>query len=621
MKTHVADNLMLFRKYFNDIYHRVRNYERDRDHYILEEGRNGSPTLQVHRNDERYYLHSNYNPEREADKWLEHMQDEIQHVKQVIFYGIGLGYHLEAFIRKYPDKSIYLYEPDAEVLQAAIEARNLGKILKHAKIAVFGFGPGNYTLDRFVQYFVEQVSQEHKVLIPPSYVRAYAEQIQTFQKEMQNAVLRYRGNMHTFLAFREEWPENILMNMAKNVSSTPINKLENAAKDIPVVIVGSGPSLDLDKEYLNKVAERALIFAAGSSIQALLAMGIVPDMIFSIDGSEKNYEIFKKLEYEEVPFLYCPFVRHKIIEEKQKHLFHVVMTNDTISQHLLKEESLKKKFHSTTSVTGTVLQAAALLGCNPIVLMGQDLSYPGGKFYAGAVNHFSEEELDQQRKKVKLTVENVQGGLNDISKPMLNTLRDMEMTLEIFNRNSTVINTSKVGALIRGTEHQEIETLLQQSLTNKLDKKFYYTALSEVQEQYGDEEKTEIYQGMEKLKDDLENMEKAAMGLLEDLDTLKQTRQGKLEAMIDDIDKKWLALVRDQAFERVVAMTIQTQLMTYKRYLPQIKEEADMKVKADLIYKNMGLVAAGIVRSVPSLKKKLDEGMVKYRSLHFQSAH
>src|SRR5690606_10012950 len=108
-----------------------------------------------------------------------------------------------------------------------------------------------------------------KVLIPPSYGRAYPEEIKAFQKEMQTAILRYRGNMHTFLAFREEWPENILLNMARNVSSTPIYKLQNAAKDVPVVIVGSGPSLDLDKEYLRDVAERALIFAAGSSIQAL----------------------------------------------------------------------------------------------------------------------------------------------------------------------------------------------------------------------------------------------------------------------------------------------------------------------------------------------------------------
>lgn len=619
MKTHISDNLLLFRKHFNHLYHQLRNSERDKEKYCIVGSRSGQPTLQVMRNNEKYYLHSNYDPSREATKWAEQLSDEVKKAKQVVFYGIGLGYHLEAFLEKYPNKQIYLIEPDTEVLLAAIEARNLGKILNNKNIAVFGFGSKFFTVDKFVQAFIEQVSQEHAFVFPPSYQRAYREEINAFQVEVQTAVLRYRGNMHTILRFREEWPENIFQNMTKNIVSKPIGQLKDVAKNIPVVIVGSGPSLDLDKQYLQQVAERALIFAAGTSIQALLSMDIVPDMIFSIDGSEKNYEAFKKLDYDEIPLVYCPFVNHKIIRNKNKHLFHVVMKNDKISQYLLDANHLREKFYSTTSVTGIALQAAAYLGCNPIFLMGQDLSFPDKKFYAGNVNHFTDEELEKEQKKAVLTVENVQGGLNDTSKPMLNMLRDMELCIEAFTASNDVINTSKIGAKIKGTKHRLIEDVLDTLLTQKLDKSYYYGVIEQASAQVSEKEQiTEIYNKMKQVYTDLGVLKEDATAILEELDNLRRVKPHLMQKKIEEIDQQWLSLVNRKVFEYVVGMCIETQIGTYKRYLPIITQETDMKEKVDLIYKHMGMVLVATVKTIPGLKSKLEIAMKQYYKDHLE---
>lgn len=615
MKTYVADNLMAFRKYFNDLYHRVRNYDRDRENYRIEQSRNGSPTLKVIRNGDSYYLHSSYNPEREANKWVEQIVDENENVKQVVFFGLGLGYHIEAYMQRHPDTEIFLYEPDIEVLHAALEARELKKILKHRKLVVFGFGVENYAIERFVNTFVEQVSQEHKIIISPGISRVYEEEIELFHEKLRSSILSYRGNMHTFVSFREEWPENIFMNMAKNVSSSPIHRLERAANNMPAVIVGSGPSLDVDRDYLQTVANRALIFAAGSSIQALLEMNIKPDMIFSIDGSERNYEAFRKFQYEDIPFVYSPYVKYKIIENKENHLFHVVMSNDTISQYLLHDESLKKKFFSTTSVTGTVLQTATLMGCDPIILMGQDLSYPGGKIYANNVSHIHEQDLERIRKKSDLTVENVQGGLNDISNQMLIMLRDMEVSIEIFSKGKHVYNSSKLGAVIKGTEFKEIEKLLQDTLTHTLDKQKFYAVLDEASsEPYSENEAREILSKMEKLRVEIESIVEMAKRIGEQLDQLETTHKGDLEKMIDDVDRKWLTMARNEVFDRVVSIVVQNQFAAFKRYLPMIKEELDVHTKARLICKHMGMVVSEVIRAVPQLMEKLDAGIVQYRT-------
>lgn len=617
MKTHVADNLMLFRKYFNELYHSIRNQSRNNEKYQIVNSKSGQPNLCINEDHTEYNLHSTYDPVREAQTWAKQLLKDVQDAQQIIFYGIGLGYHLEAFIEHYPDKTIYLYEPELEILLAAMEVRSLERILKHNKIIVFGIGIEMLASGTFIQAFVEQVTQEHRIIISPGYFRPYAEEIRTFQKDIRDAVLRYRGNLHTFITFREEWPENIILNTARSLETAPIHYLRDVAKGKPVVVVGSGPSLDLDKDYLKTIAEHALIFAAGSSIQALLAHGIVPDMIFSIDGSEKNYQVFMDLDYEDIPMVYAPTIHHQIVQNKPKHLFHVVMKNDRISNYLLPDTSTKALFYSTTSVTGTVLQAASLFGCDPIILMGQDLSYPGGRVYSGKVDHFTPEEQLLQSKKATLRVENVQGGENEISRAMLNTLRDMEVAISIFNRDNRVINTSKLGARIKHTEFMPIEEVLQYVANTKLDKQIYYNKLIDLHDGHQSEvEIKDTLNKMVKTKGKLEKMKVDAEELLRLLRQLDSVPIKKLSAAVDSVNDLWLRIVRSQTFENVVSMSVETEIHTYKRYLPQILETTDMRKRSELIQKHMGMVVQSISLCIPKLLSYLTHSVDQIKFKH-----
>jgi hypothetical protein len=54
--------------------------------------------------------------------------------------------------------------------------------------------------------------------------------------------------------------------------------------DMPVVITGSGPSLESALRKMSAVREGIFILAASSSLPALIACGIAPDMVISTDG-------------------------------------------------------------------------------------------------------------------------------------------------------------------------------------------------------------------------------------------------------------------------------------------------------------------------------------------------
>jgi hypothetical protein len=62
------------------------------------------------------------------------------------------------------------------------------------------------------------------------------------------------------------------------------NTLKYKKMDVPIVITGSGPSLEAAIPRIKAVREGFFVLAASSSLQALAAGGITPDMAISTDG-------------------------------------------------------------------------------------------------------------------------------------------------------------------------------------------------------------------------------------------------------------------------------------------------------------------------------------------------
>ena len=58
-----------------------------------------SPTISVSIENRPYYLHSKYDPKKEAQFLIERYKDELEQYDHVLFYGVGLGYHVEALLK------------------------------------------------------------------------------------------------------------------------------------------------------------------------------------------------------------------------------------------------------------------------------------------------------------------------------------------------------------------------------------------------------------------------------------------------------------------------------------------------------------------------------------------
>lgn len=604
MKNYTVDNLLFLRKEYPNIYHAVRNIERNAQQYVISNTRSDRPTLAYFKSpDEALYLHSKYDPIREAEKWAQQVQvDKHDHI---LIYGMGLGYHIEKLMEKYPQKKIYLYEPDKEVMLAAMESRDLTKLFGHPNLISFGIGSEYVVRRQFILMVVKQFADSFTFLPLPIYEKGYKEEVATFTEDLAKLVLEYRGNLQTTYQFQMQWTENILKNYPYVLKSASVSCLQSQFHDVTAVVVGSGPSLDMDFDYLKKISHHALIICAGTSAQALLKRGLTPHMIVSMDGGEPNYEAFKDLKCSHIPYVYSPTINYQILAEKELELpFHFFFNIDKISDFLF-EPTPNETFYSTATVTGTAIQLAKQMGCRRIVLVGQDLSYPNDAFYAEGVTHISQAKLQTTIRNADEWIENVQGGHNKTTKKMLNTIRDLELLLTHHMADIEVINTSSIGAKIKGTRSDTLANIYHQVEHHTLDYEQYISKLKQIRAPYDSGTLRKVQQREALVERELRTIQRSLEKIRDLMDRLDHERgqfnSKQVARTLDNIEQLWGPIANLPSFNALIRYSFQAEISIYLRVLPKIQQETDVLKKADLVIKHLGRLTKVIAHRLPSI--------------------
>ncbi len=108
---------------------RILSVKVSNDYQVLP-ARNGSFTLKK----KGIPIHSIYDPQKEADSWLEKQYRDIQSSPTICVFGFGLGYHVEILTKSSPRKRIVVFEPDLRVLKCAFSVRDLKHLISNIEI-------------------------------------------------------------------------------------------------------------------------------------------------------------------------------------------------------------------------------------------------------------------------------------------------------------------------------------------------------------------------------------------------------------------------------------------------------------------------------------------------------
>jgi hypothetical protein len=437
---------------------------------------NGKLTLRI----DGVFIHSTYNPEKEAQKWAQGLFAERPLPKDALWviFGVGLGYHIQALL-DIGVSEILAFEP--EKLVATLWQKENIALPTGANVEITD--SISNLRDSFRMRYPSASSVQ--MMAVPAYARLYPQQLTDIHDRLDAYVQEYKTGYLTYIFRSKSWALATLENIPTMLTCPSVQQLRGLTRGMPTVIVSPGPSLDKTIQDLSRYRDRFLVIAPSQSLKALATADVRPDLVLVTDSARLDYH-----------FQGCPrdFFRHLVLCT-DCHPAVVELPAERKFFYYLPPNPLAKKMYALRgeeaaelppghSVANVAFNLALAMGADPIILMGQDLAFRGTQMYCrqgidgGQEVEFSPDgqSLSMRRfeTKLKLAPEGqlelyrvrleqpqqvvwVQGqnGERLASKP------DMRAMLTWFERQAEalagklrLINTSEGGAYIRGMEHR-----------------------------------------------------------------------------------------------------------------------------------------------------------------------
>lgn len=462
----LIDNINYLREKFPLVREKLKLVEENENNqFIIEETRKGDKTLLYNKDNKKIYFHSKYDPIREAQTIVEEYKDIND--TNVIFYGTGLGYHIDLFMKENPNNNFYIFEPIPELMKKFLSVRNLSKPEYKNLIAI---SLGLDSIESDISEFLELNRKETILIELPIHKQAFEEEFKRFNKTFLDIIRSKRSSIATDYSFQRRWIINSMMNF-KEVLSTPNILIEKKGefRNKPAILVAAGPSLNEEIENIRYIKENGLayIFSVGSSINTLIHHNIYPHAATTYDPTEHNQKVFEKVkerDIKDIPMIFGSSVGYETLENYPGKKYHMITSQDKIANYYLESSSDMEIdiVLDAPSIAVVTLQLLANLGFSPIILVGQNLGYVGKAQHSEGI-HYSNELTDEEVEKA-LWVEDVYG--NQIrTNDGFNRMREqMELYISGMEKGR-VINTTKGGAKINGAEFREVQDIIDKDLS------------------------------------------------------------------------------------------------------------------------------------------------------------
>lgn len=441
----------------------------------------GENTLTYTEKERTFFLHSRYQPSYEAEKAMD-VYSDICNQDSVVFYGVGLGYHIKEMLKRCPEIKYYLVEPNPEVLYAFLENNEL----KDMELGgLEGISVDYDDLELVIPNILVKYAGELKLIIHTATINCSKEAFEQFRKSFLMAMRKEKDKVMFFVREQLRLVTNEFENIV-DVLNSP-NILNCHLEDIKgktVLIVAAGPSLDYEIENIREIKEKgmAYIFAVGSAVNSLLSKGIYADAVFSYDPSIANQRVLKKIKDEDIkgiPLIYGAGIGAESLKDYPGKKICMLNAHNYIINYYLKYKSKTiPAIESGGTITVSGLDTALKMGFGNVILVGQNLGVTESKAYSSGIDYVSPEiTLEKQYTEKE---RDVHGDIIRTSTVYLMMREGIEEVIKLSSEQAKVWNSTKKGLAITGAEYKPLEDLMRQmepnSVTNRwlepLDEKY-----------------------------------------------------------------------------------------------------------------------------------------------------
>jgi len=342
------------------------------------------PRALVHRVDRNSINHEAINQIWDLSENV--IKDDFDHdpkfLPLLITFGLGLGYHLQHLLRITEVKYLIIIEEDIELLKATFYTLDWKYIIEYFSRPgrdIFLFI--NDSAEILYQNIYEAYEKSHHMFGCFSYVwnafeNPLFERVMQLIKQKLFLVLRGWGFFDDEFRSLVQTTMNLLKNIPLYCPQKPVSEKTLA------IVVGAGPSLDKNLDFLYHQKDHSVIISCGTAIKTLEREGIVPDFHVNIERPKKVYEILKNTVSSE-------FLKNTIMVagnpnwheffDLGKYSFMFLKANDAGAALFPKE--FPWLYYCNPSVANAGLSFAVYAGFKHIALVGVDLGTPDPHFH------------------------------------------------------------------------------------------------------------------------------------------------------------------------------------------------------------------------------------------------
>lgn len=333
-------------------------------------------------------------PIQEGERWAAGV--DIKSAAAFVVLGFGLGHHIAALVRRLKRSGVVaVFEPDAGLLRAVLERVDCSAWLGQG-VALVTEAEDPTAVSAGLAGFEGFVAAGVEVIAHPASEARLAPAVGAFTTGLAKVVGALRTHIITTMVQTDVTIRNALMNLdvyaARSGAGCGIAELAGLGAGRAGIVVSAGPSLARNLALLEdpRVRERCVIVAVQTVLKPMLARGIKPHLVVALDYheiSKRFYEGLTAREVEGVTLVAEPKANAVIT---QSFPGGVRMAEDDFLSELLGPGLAPPlgKIKPGATVAHLAYSLARHVGCDPVILMGQDLGFTDGQYYAaGAAIH------------------------------------------------------------------------------------------------------------------------------------------------------------------------------------------------------------------------------------------
>ena len=352
-----------------------------------------------------HYTH--YQFVKETEELLKQAEEEVgalpDNVPSIIMFGLGVGYQLEKLLDEHTVEKLFICEPNPDFFYAslfAIDWQTIFETVETSKSRIYlniGDDGTNLFRDLLRQFYAIGPYILNSTYFYQSYYNASLNSAISQLREQLQVVIAmgeyfdhaYYGIAHTKEGMKRKIPV---------LAADPASKLNYDDKDVPIFIVGNGPSLDSSIEAIKQWQGQAIVVSCGTTLQALQRHGITPDFHAEIEQNRSTFDwavLIGDLEYlKSITLISCNGIHPDTCD-----LYKDVMIafkegeSSTVSAlNVLGRENFTTLLNAFPTVSNFVIDLFSTIGFTNIYLIGVDLGFVDVKHHHSKSSGYYQED-------------------------------------------------------------------------------------------------------------------------------------------------------------------------------------------------------------------------------------